>query len=142
LLIYAEADNEVNNGPGVKNTALPISLFPNQNGYDVINAIRYRARPATNKLNNVVGLPKCLPDYAQGSLTHDSFLSAISTERAIELLTENSRRFDLMRWGNLVQKVQAASSQVAAANVAERHYLFPVPPADVLANNWTQNEGY
>jgi len=142
LLIYAEADNEINNGPGFKNTALPISLFPNQNGYDIINAIRYRARPANNKLNTVIGLPKCLPDYAQGSLTKDAFLSAISTERAIELLTENSRRFDLMRWGNLVQKVQAASSQVAATNVAERHYLFPVPPADVLANNWTQNEGY
>ena len=142
LLLYAEADNEINNGPDVKNTALPLALFPNQNDYDVINLIRYRARPANNKLNNVVGLPKCLPDYVVGSLNYTSFNNAVSTERAIELLTENSRRFDLIRWGNLVQKVQAASSQVAASNVAERHYLFPVPPADVLANNWNQNEGY
>jgi hypothetical protein len=142
LLIYAEADNEINNGPSVPNTSLPVSLFPSQTSYDVINLIRYRARPATNKLNNVTGQPVVLPNYAAGSLTHDTFLAAIQKERAIELILENTRRFDLERWGVLVQKVQAATSQVAAANVADRHYLFPVPPADIVANNWTQNEGY
>jgi hypothetical protein len=142
LLIYAEADNEVNSGPGVKNASLPVALFPNQTDYDVINAIRYRARPATNKLNKVVGLPVVLPDYVSGTLTHDTFLTAIMKERAIELLTENNRRFDLERWGVLVQFVQAASSQVAATYVAPKHYLFPVPPADALANGWAQNDGY
>ena len=142
LLIYAEADNEINNGPGVKNPSLPTSLFPNQTGYDIINLIRYRARPATNKNNSVTGLPIVLPDFKTGSLNHDTYLNALISERAIELLLENTRRFDLERWGIRVQKVQAASSQVAASNVAERHYLFPIPPADALANNWSQNEGY
>ncbi|MFS4455948.1 RagB/SusD family nutrient uptake outer membrane protein [Maribacter sp. 2304DJ31-5] len=69
LLIYAEAENEVN-GPSAK-------------VYDAVNRIRRRA---------------ALPDLAPG-LSKDEMQEAIRQERRIELVFENHRYFDLIRWG-------------------------------------------
>ncbi len=121
-LIYAEALNEINNGPTPE-------------AYEQINAIRYRARPADHKTDGTV-----LPDLA--GLDKGTFHEALMAERAIELILEGSRRLDLIRWGILVEKVRTASSQPAAGNVHERHYLLPVPPQDLNINGWNQNNGY
>jgi hypothetical protein len=122
-LIYAEAVNEI----GV---ATP-------EAYAQINAIRKRARPVAykNSTNTI------LPDLS--GLNQDDFREAIMSERAIELLIEGARRFDLIRWGNLVERVKTQVTQVIAVNnVNEINYLMPVPPEDILINGWKQNLGY
>lgn len=122
-LIYAEAVNEIG-------LATP-------EAYAQINAIRKRARPTAykNSINTI------LPDLA--GLNQADFREAIMSERAIELLIEGTRRFDLIRWGNLVERVKAQTTQlVAVDNVSEANYLMPVPPEDVLTNGWEQNAGF
>ncbi len=69
LLIYAEAENEAN-GPGEK-------------VYQAINSIRQRAE---------------LPSLPEG-LSKDEMRERIRQERKIELVFENHRWFDLIRWG-------------------------------------------
>ena len=69
LLIYAEAENEVNG--------------PSTGVYDAINRIRRRAS---------------MPDLQTG-LSKDEMREAIRHERRIELVFENHRWFDLIRWG-------------------------------------------
>jgi hypothetical protein len=121
-LLYAEALNEINNGP-------------TEEAYAQVNALRYRARPTSSKDDGSV-----LPDLS--GLSKDGFLKAIMAERAIELIIEGSRHFDLVRWGILVENVKAASSQTAASFVHDRHYLWPIPPQDLNINGWQQNDGY
>jgi len=70
-------------------------------------------------------------------------------ERARELAGEQSRWMDLKRWGNLVDRVKKYNPQ-AAANVAERHLLRPIPQTQIdrSAKNaegvsvFAQNPGY
>ncbi len=122
-LIYAEAVNEIG-------LATP-------EAYAQLNAIRKRARPLANKNNTNTILPDLI------GLTQNEFREAIMSERAIELLIEGSRRFDLIRWGNLVERVQSRTTQIIAVNnVSEINYLMPIPPEDILINGWKQNLGY
>ena len=74
FLMYAEADNEINNGP----TAKSISL---------VNRIRHRGNlpPLTNAM----------------TAGHDAFFDAIEQERIVELLAEGHRVWDLRRWRRL-----------------------------------------
>lgn len=74
FLMYAEADNEINNGP----TAKSISL---------VNRIRHRGNlpPLTNAM----------------TANHDAFFDAIEQERIVELLAEGHRVWDLRRWRRL-----------------------------------------
>ncbi len=72
LLIYAEAENE-ENGPSAK-------------VYDAINRIRTRA---------------ALPNLPAG-LSQDEMRSAIRQERRVELVFENHRWFDLIRWDEAI----------------------------------------
>ncbi len=69
LLIYAEAKNEANG--------------PTEKVYEAINRIRRRAE---------------LPDLPTG-LSKDDMRKRIRHERKIELVFENHRWFDLIRWG-------------------------------------------
>ncbi|SEI62499.1 RagB/SusD domain-containing protein [Dyadobacter koreensis] len=70
-------------------------------------------------------------------------------ERARELAGEQSRWMDLKRWGNLVDRVKKYNPQ-AAANVADRHLLRPIPQTQIdrSAKNaegvsvFAQNPGY
>ena len=82
LLMIAEAENEVNHGP-------------NDLAYECINAVRERA-----------GISKL-----QANLDEENFRKAIKDERAMELCFEYTRRFDLIRWGRLLQTDAGTSGQ-------------------------------
>lgn len=69
LLMYAEAENEING--------------PTQAAYDAINQVRARAQ---------------VSDVPAG-LSQSEFFEAIRTERRLEFMFELSAYFDLIRWG-------------------------------------------
>ncbi len=86
LLLLAEADNEINNGP----TALAKQMLTRVRERAFINA--------ANKTNMV-------NDYVTALTSHDDFKEAIINERAWEFGGENIRKFDLIRWNNYASKV-------------------------------------
>lgn len=120
LLIYAEALNELNNGP----TAA---------AYDAINQVRKRARyNGTTELN-------ILPDL--GGLDYQGFRDALLQERRWEFVMEGQRFHDLVRFGILVDKVNSSGKP----NVTPKdfHIHLPIPQRERDLNpNLTQNTGY
>ncbi len=77
----------------------------------------------------------------------DGFREEIRNEQARELCFEGLRKPDLIRWGIFVQtmhdvsdefKTRAAASfqyaTVNAANVSERHNLYPIPLNEMSLN--------
>ena len=90
LLMYAEADNELNNGPS--GTAL-----------NYFNLVRSRAGVAS-----------------LGSMNHNDFFNAIEKERSLEFGGEGLRKYDLIRWNLLDKKFKLvrgiASSNTPGAN--------------------------
>ena len=87
LLMYAEADNEVNNGP----SAAAINAF---------NQVRLRAFGGNATLANTTATPT----------THDAFFQAIVNERWWEFGGEGVRKYDLIRWNLINQKLSDAKS--------------------------------
>ena len=120
LLMYAEALNELNNGP-------------TPDAYDAVNAVRKRAR-----FNGSVALP-ILPDL-QG-LSYQTFKDALLLERRREFVAEGHRWFDLVRFGKLEALVPVAKPGVQPQPF---HNLFPVPQGeiDLNPNLLPQNTGY
>ncbi|MVM38397.1 RagB/SusD family nutrient uptake outer membrane protein [Spirosoma sp. HMF3257] len=113
LLMYAEATNEANNGP----TA---------DAYTALNKVRTRA-----------GLT------ALSGLTYQQFKEAVWLERRLELTFENTRRYDLIRTGRLLDAVKAENSFARNATIQPFHVLMPIPQTDMDANpNLKQNPGY
>lgn len=65
-------------------------------------------------------------------------------ERARELAGEQTRWMDLKRWGLLVDRVKKYNPQ-AAVNVADKHYVRPIPQTQIDRSNagvFAQNPGY
>lgn len=136
LLMYAEAENEINDGP-------------TDAAYDAINKVRRRG----------FGLDQREPDSdvdLQG-LSYEQFLTQIQFERTRELAFENMRKADLVRWGIFTRKMEEglADSQVAPnfanlpraqtyfSNASSRDVLWPIPSYEIGVNpNLTQNPGY
>jgi hypothetical protein len=120
LLMYAEALNELNNGP------TPAA-------YEAINRVRERAR-----FNGTEELP-ILPDL-QG-LSYQEFKDAILLERRHEFVAEGKRWFDLVRFGKLEELVPVAKPGVQPQPF---HYLFPIPQGEIDLNQnlLPQNQGY
>ncbi|KQS30858.1 RagB/SusD family nutrient uptake outer membrane protein [Dyadobacter sp. Leaf189] len=113
LLLYAEALNEVNNGPTAE-------------AYAALNKVRTRAKLA-----------------ALTGLTYQSFKEAVWLERRLELTFENHRRFDLLRTGKLIDAVKAETTFNRNPKIQPFHVLFPFPQSDTDANpKLKQNEGY
>ncbi|KAA6336030.1 RagB/SusD family nutrient uptake outer membrane protein [termite gut metagenome] len=130
-LMYAEAINEVNNGPDAK-------------AIDLINQIRHRGN-----------LP---PLKADKTATKEAFFSALEQERIIELLGEGYRGFDLRRW-RAIERVWCPPydnngvwrMDTYGANMDryfqnqnelyyQRCYIFRIPPGERDRNpNLTQN---
>lgn len=100
LLMYAESDNEINNGP----SAAAIAAF---------EQVRKRAFGGNASL---IGTTPT--DYT-------GFFNAIVKERMLELCGEGVRKFDLIRWNLLGEKLAAVKVELAA--MASRK-----PPYDVL----------
>jgi hypothetical protein len=143
LLMLAEADNEVNNGP----TAL---------AYSCINQVRAR------------GWGKLLPgatDPAEANLpeTMDviTFRQAIRDERLMEFPSEYIRKHDLIRWGLLLSTLQKMKADVndtrlpavngtlktqiiGFADIAStRDLLWPIPASELQLNRlMTQNPNW
>lgn len=140
LLMLAEADNEVNNGPS-------------QEAYDAINEVRRRG----------YGLPLDQPDAnadLPSGLSYDDFKNAIQDERARELCFEGLRRPDLIRWGIFKQVMDAMVAEINASNATvtnknrwilgystaasnPRYTILPIPALELNINKAIrQNEGW
>jgi len=105
-LMFAEADNEINNGPSPA-------------AYSAINMVRRRAfgKPI-NAPDGDIDLP--------GGLSKDDFFKTIVKERALELASEGHRKYDLIRWNLLAQKIADTKTQLAA--MAARQAPYDVLP--------------
>ncbi|WP_437919990.1 RagB/SusD family nutrient uptake outer membrane protein [Sphingobacterium sp. LRF_L2] len=118
LLIYAEALNELQDGPTAE-------------AYDAINRIRRRA------YGKSITTSDATVDLV--NLTKADFQEAVLNERRWEFGYENKRWFDLVRTGNLLSVLRSKGN----ANVRDYHVLFPIPQRELSVNsNLTQNEGY
>lgn len=123
LLMIAEAENEINNGP-------------TQLAYDCLKEVRDRAGIET----------KDMSVFDQGS-----FRQAVKDERAMELCFEYTRRYDLIRWGEYVTNMNALASralQGAGANwnngdkysvynffqITDAYNYFPIPDSEMSVN--------
>ncbi|MGN7889997.1 RagB/SusD family nutrient uptake outer membrane protein [Dyadobacter endophyticus] len=113
LLMHAEALNESNDGP-------------NAEAYAALNKVRTRA-----------GLTPL------SALTYQAFKEAVWLERRLELTFENSRRYDLVRTGRLIEAVKAENSFNRNALILPHHVLLPIPQNDMDVNpKLVQNPGY
>ncbi len=110
LLMYAEAENEISNGP----TAA---------AYDAINKVRRRG----------YGKPIAVADPAPGGvdlpagLTKATFFDALVKERALEFGGEGIRKYDLIRWNLLASKIAGVKAllPVMAARSAAPWNTYP-----------------
>lgn len=117
LLIYAEALNEANGGPGTE-------------AYWAINKVRERARN---------GNSAALPDLT--GLSQDEFRKAVLVERRHEFVSEGQRWYDLVRSATLIESVKRAKGN--QSNPSSFNNLFPIPQRELDINmNLTQNPGY
>ncbi len=122
LLIFAEAENEVNG--------------PTTDAYDAINAVRKRGRDSNGDGIDDPDDEALLPDLS--GLSQDGFRQAAWRERELELCFEGHQRWDLLREGRFMEAMTANGK-----NPQEKHLLFPIPLAEIQANpNLTQNPGY
>jgi hypothetical protein len=97
LLMFAEADNEINNGP----TAEAKSAF---------EKVRLRAFGGNASL---IGTTPS--DYA-------GFFSAIVKERALELGAEGIRKYDLIRWNLMTTRIAETKAILAAMSARQAPY--------------------
>jgi hypothetical protein len=107
LLMYAEAENEINNGP----TGAAVSAF---------EQVRQRAFNGTDKTT----VPTDKTD----------FFTAIVNERALEFGSEGIRKYDLIRWDSLGAKLaetQQALQEIGNTTTASGS-TTALPPYDKL----------
>lgn len=123
LLIYAESDNEVNNGPS--ELALQVVDKLNIRNNSTLSSERNKKTP----------------------FTQESFRSYILEERAKEFAAEGIRRTDLIRWGIYLQVMNAIGNTDENGVVKRReqkHLLLPLPLNEVNSNPYieTNNPGW
>lgn len=107
-LMAAECENELN-GPA--------------NAYQYIHPIRQRAYADQ-------------ADWELTGLSQQEFREAIYDERKWELAGEAHRRYDLIRWGILLEVVQDLEYRfwTPAANIRAHHVLLPIPLQELQLN--------
>ncbi|AOW10397.1 RagB/SusD family nutrient uptake outer membrane protein [Flavobacterium gilvum] len=142
LLMYAEAQNQVNNGPTA--TAL-----------EYVNQVRRRGYGLP------IGTPSLVADLPSGLSKAAFQQQAIEDERMRELCFEGLRRLDLIRWKGLgyVTVMNAVGNEIAASPAAnppapappvivsdtrygrvggqsttQKNLLFPIPSVEMLSN--------
>lgn len=119
LLMIAEAENEANDGP----TEL---------AYNCLNQVRGRA-----------GVEQNARDY----ISLQRFRQAVKDERAMELCFEYTRRGDLIRWGEFVEKMNALVTRAQNGvnwgegpqaapffRVSSAYLYFPIPETEKAVN--------
>ncbi len=110
VLIFAEADNEVN--------------YPSTEALEALNSVRRRSN-ATEAAST---------DFA----SKDAFRSAVFEERAKEFACEADRRWDLIRWGIYLDAMNAIGGYDECGNLKTRtrkHLLFPIPQDELRTND-------
>lgn len=93
-----------------------------------------------NMIRERAGLPALATSTTKAEITEKIF-----TERAIEFVGEFQRRFDLNRWGKLVEaaKSVAVDNPIGAAKVRPYHQYYPISQDEIIKNpNLKQNDGY
>jgi starch-binding outer membrane protein, SusD/RagB family len=123
LLLYAEAQNEANNGP-------------DQGAYDALKSVRDRAGLTTPAI---------------GTFNETSFREAVWRERWHELAYEGITWFDMVRLRKVYNEATNGFDEFVGhkfpdnqATLQEKHLLFPLPTAEMQNNpNLTpQNPGF
>jgi len=94
-LMLAEIDNELNNGP-------------TEAAKNALKKVRERAFTILNddKQLEVIDYTTNVEDYVNNLTTRNAFFDAIVHERAWEFGGEAVRKFDLIRWNLLMEKIQ------------------------------------
>jgi hypothetical protein len=137
LLMKAEAENFVNNGPTVA-------------AYNAINQVRRRGYGLpVNTASVIADLPT--------NFNQTTFLTQIQDERGRELCFEGLRKHDLIRWGIYLSNMASLITEVnttaptaqqlragsAARNITPRNVLFPIPLTELNVNPLVkQNTGW
>lgn len=105
-LMLAEAENELS-GPA--------------NAYQYINAVRERAYDPAQPYNG---------------LSQMELRMAIREERKWELAGEGHRRYDLIRWGILIETVKNADFRIydPGSNIQPHHIRLPIPEEEIILN--------
>jgi len=114
---------------------------PTLEALDNINAVRLRAGANT--------IQELLTEQGSG-LTQEALFEAIKDERSRELCFEGLRRFDLVRWGVLMEAMQEQNTLIVnhpdydaakdeyltypGSAVEERHNVFPIPNDEITLN--------
>jgi hypothetical protein len=114
LLMFAEAENEINGSP----TAAAIAAF---------EEVRGRAYKGS--------------DIGVTPATKDGFFNAIVNERYLEFGHEGIRKFDLVRWNLLATKLAEARAQIQQIRDREGAYSF-VPQYIYWKNNGEEIQYY
>ncbi|MCH5598408.1 RagB/SusD family nutrient uptake outer membrane protein [Niabella ginsengisoli] len=137
LLMFAEADNYINNGPTAR-------------AYEALNQVRRRGygKPVS-AADPVVDAPAGMPQA--------DFQEFIMNERLRELAFEGLRKHDLIRWGIYISTMQQqaatydatmptalkAAATGQARRITSRSVVFPIPHSELNVNhNATQNPGW
>ncbi len=93
-----------------------------------------------NMIRERAGLPALATSTTKAELTQKIF-----NERAIEFVGEFQRKFDLNRWGRLVEAAKSVEvdNPIGAAKVRPYHQFYPIAQEEIIKNpNLQQNEGY
>ena len=115
-----------------------------------INMVRARAAnspktdvEATSRVRKIAAIN--LPDVTAS----DDLRVAVRHERRVELAMEYHRLFDLIRWGNLVETMQAYSKKPSSngkgGNYTKgKNEVFPIPQVEIdrSGGSITQNPNY
>ena len=112
LLIYAEAENEING--------------PTSDAFTKLT-------PLNNRNNSTTAADR----HAKTPFTKESFRSYVLEERTKEFAAEGIRRFDLLRWGIYLQVMNAIGTTDENSVIKrreEKHLLLPLP-SDVVNTN-------
>lgn len=99
LLMYAEVLNELANGPDGSYTGASASI---STARKALEAVHLRAYTETNK--------SAAKSYIDAISGKDAFFDAIVDENAWELAGEGFRKFDLIRWNLLADKIKQFKS--------------------------------
>ena len=81
-------------------------------------------------------------------LDQEGFRNALKDERAMELCFEYTRRFDLIRWGEYIEKMnelapvaqaggswtQGASNVYTYFQISQAYNYFPIPASEIAVN--------
>ncbi len=122
LLLYAEASARAVGAPTAE-------------GMEALNMVHRRA------YGQAVDTPSAF-DYVLGDYSLDGFVDLVLRERAYEFIFEGKRWYDLKRTNKAAETILA----VKGIDIAEKHYLWPIPVSEMDFNEALspedQNPGY